>query len=87
MKMRVRRIAERVLAIGAVEANTARGQAIDVGCVHDGVAITTDAIVEVVGGDEQDIQFACSGGGVIPASGAAKGRGRRWRLESVTGIA
>jgi hypothetical protein len=52
---RARWIAQGILAIGAVEANTARGQAIDVGCVHDGVAITTDAIVEIVGGDEQDI--------------------------------
>jgi hypothetical protein len=31
-----RRIAEGILAIRAVEANTARGQAIDVGRVYDG---------------------------------------------------
>jgi hypothetical protein len=75
-----RRIAEGILAIRAVEANTARCQAIDVGRVYDGVAITADAIVEVVGGDEQDIQFARSRGG--GESGKRRGEGKRKQITS-----
>jgi anti-sigma factor RsiW len=79
----VRRIAEGILAIGAVEADAARRQAIDVWSAHHWVAIAADAIVEIVGGDEGHIQLARSRGG----SGAAKGRESSRRRESVADIA
>ena len=48
-------IAQRKLTIGPLEADTVAGQAIQVGCLHQWIAVAVDAAVQVVHGDEEHI--------------------------------
>ena len=48
-------VAQGKLAIGPLEADAAAGQAVQVGCLHQWIAVAVDAAVQVVHGDEEYI--------------------------------
>ena len=50
-----RGVAERILAIGEVEANALGCETVDVRGTCDRVAIASDAAIEVIDGDEEDV--------------------------------
>src|ERR1051325_5217558 len=52
---RARRIAERILCIGPVEARAARGEPVDVRRPDDGVAVAAQLRAQVVGDDEEHV--------------------------------
>lgn len=53
-------VAERELIVGSVKADTLGGEAVDVRCLDDKIAVTTQRRSEIVDGDEEDIGlFGC----------------------------
>ena len=55
-------IAEGELVVGAVEANTACGESVDVGSFGDEISVATERGGEVIDRDEEDVGFAGEGG-------------------------
>ena len=52
------RIAHGVLRIGAVEANAAGGEPVQVRRLRERMSVATDGVTQIVGHDEQDIRLA-----------------------------
>src|SRR5207249_7905954 len=57
-KRGTRRIAERVLAVAAIEAHAPVGEPVDVGRPHDGMTVAAERRVLIVGRDGKNIQPA-----------------------------
>jgi hypothetical protein len=73
--------AEGELGVGAVEADAGAGDAVDVRRFDEGMAVATEAGVEVVDGEEEDV--ALGGGGREGGEEVAAGHGARtsrWRV-------
>ena len=53
-------VAERELLVGSVKADALGGEAVDVGCFDDKIAVTTQRRSEIIDGDEEDVGlFGC----------------------------
>ena len=53
-------VAERELIVGSVKADALGGEAVDVGCFDDKIAVTTQRRSEIIDGDEEDVGlFGC----------------------------
>src|SRR5439155_3955556 len=76
------RVAERILAVGAVEPDPSRRQAVDVRRPDERMAIAADAIVEIVRGDKEDIELPLRVGDLGSAAG---GEGRQEDVTKQTG--
>lgn len=55
-------VAERELIVGPVKADALGGEAVDVGCFDDEIAVTTQRRSEIIDGDEEDVGFFGCGG-------------------------
>jgi hypothetical protein len=55
-------IAQRLLAVGAIKAHAHLREPVEVRRLGDGIAVATDAAVQVIGNEEKHVGFGCWGG-------------------------
>jgi hypothetical protein len=56
------------------QAHPLGGEPIDVWRLHGGIAVTAEGVAQIVGGDQEDIQFFRRRGGVPPGSSDPESR-------------
>ena len=80
-------IAHRVLHVGAIKADGAGGESVDVRRLDGGVAVATEGVAQIIDGDEQDVEFFRSsrGGGMGAADENAEGNAEQSADEERSG--